>query len=64
MTALISAFEYISQNAIVEEVKVYSDSLGAGNHLLFDTKQRLRIACGYTMRRYAEGEFQVGIHSR
>ena len=29
MTALISAFEYISQNAIVEEVKVYSDSLGA-----------------------------------
>jgi len=52
MIALISAFEYISQNAIGEEVQVYSDSLGAlafrvngyWKSSLSDTKKHLRIA--------------------
>jgi hypothetical protein len=52
MIALISAFEYISAQAIGSQVQVYSDSLGALSFLttgywkasLSDTKQRLRLA--------------------
>jgi ribonuclease HI len=52
MIALISAFQYISAQAIGSLVQVYSDSLGALSFLttvywkasLSDTKQRLRLA--------------------
>jgi hypothetical protein len=52
MIALISAFEYISAQAIGSQVQVYSDSLGVLSFLttgywkayLSDTKQRLRLA--------------------
>ena len=52
MIALISAFEYISAQAIESKVQVFSDSLEALSFLttgywkasLSDTKQRLRLA--------------------